>query len=215
MSETVLPPGGAAGPRDDLVSAGSSGVGRLGIGLAAVARPAYITAGRNRDLGAHRTVEDLRARSRAVLDAAYAAGIRYVDVARSYGRAEEFLAGWLAAHPTFDDVVVGSKWGYRYVGEWRLDADVHEIKDHSLAAFERQSEESLALLGEYLAIYCGTVAPGSASPPPVPPRRTRCGGPSRCRSAAFRCSRPSRPPGTCSNPRPAPRSPRPRRPARA
>ena len=34
-----------------------------------------------------------------VLDAAYAAGVRYVDVARSYGRAEEFLAGWLAARP--------------------------------------------------------------------------------------------------------------------
>jgi aryl-alcohol dehydrogenase-like predicted oxidoreductase len=152
MSERFLPPDGAAGP-DGLVSAGSTGVGRLGIGLAAVARPAYITAGRDRDLGAHRTVEDLRARSRAVLDAAYATGIGYVDVARSYGRAEEFLAGWLAAHPTFDDVVVGSKWGYRYVGEWRLDADVHEIKDHSLAAFERQSAESLALLGEYLAIY--------------------------------------------------------------
>ncbi|MCW0213183.1 MAG: aldo/keto reductase [Pseudonocardia sp.] len=126
---------------------------RLGIGLAAVARPAYITAGRDRDLGAHRSVEDLRARTWAVLDAAYAAGIRYIDVARSYGRAEEFLAGWLAAHPELDDVVVGSKWGYRYVGDWRLDADVHEIKDHSLAAFERQSEESLALLGEYLAVY--------------------------------------------------------------
>ena len=31
-----------------------------------------------------------------MLDAAYAAGVRYVDAARSYGRAEEFLAGWLA-----------------------------------------------------------------------------------------------------------------------
>ena len=29
-------------------------------------------------------------------DAAYAAGVRYVDAARSYGLAEEFLAGWLA-----------------------------------------------------------------------------------------------------------------------
>ena len=73
--------------------------------------------------------------ARRVLDAAYAAGIRYVDVARSYGRAEEFLAGWLAAHPEVDDVVVGSKWGYRYVGDWRIDAEVHEVKDHSLAAF--------------------------------------------------------------------------------
>ena len=73
-----------------------------------------------------------------MLDAAYAAGIRYVDAARSYGRAEEFLAGWLAAHPEIDDVVVGSKWGYRYVGDWRMDAATHEVKDHSLAAFEEQ-----------------------------------------------------------------------------
>ncbi|MCX6464977.1 MAG: aldo/keto reductase [Pseudonocardiales bacterium] len=119
----------------------------MGIGLAAVARPAYITSGRSADLGEHRGVEDLRARTHAVLDAAYEAGIRYVDVARSYGRAEEFLAGWLAAHPGRDDVVVGSKWGYRYVGEWRRDAAVHEVKDHSLDAFTEQWAATRAVLG--------------------------------------------------------------------
>ena len=119
----------------------------MGIGLAAVARPAYITAGRAADLGADRSVGALAARTRAVLDAAYAAGVRYVDVARSYGRAEEFLAGWLAAHPERDDVVVGSKWGYRYVGGWRLDTDVHEVKDHSLAAFTEQWAQTRAVLG--------------------------------------------------------------------
>jgi aryl-alcohol dehydrogenase-like predicted oxidoreductase len=98
-----------------------SSVRRIGIGLAAVGRPAYITAGRDRDLGDARDVEALRERTWAVLDAAYAAGIRYVDAARSYGRAEEFLAGWLAARPGTGDVEIGSKWGYRYVGEWRLD----------------------------------------------------------------------------------------------
>jgi aryl-alcohol dehydrogenase-like predicted oxidoreductase len=126
---------------------------RLGIGLAAVARPAYINSGREADLGGRRDVADLRARTEAVLDAAYAAGIRYVDVARSYGRAEEFLAGWLARHPEVDDVVIGSKWGYRYVGEWRMDAPVHEVKDHSLAAFTEQLAETAALLGPRLAIY--------------------------------------------------------------
>jgi aryl-alcohol dehydrogenase-like predicted oxidoreductase len=126
---------------------------RLGLGLAAVARPAYITAGRDADLGADRGVVALRARTWAVLDAAYAAGIRYLDVARSYGRAEEFLAGWLAARPEVDDVEIGSKWGYRYVGEWRLDAEVHEVKDHSLAAFTEQLRETRRLLGERLDIY--------------------------------------------------------------
>ncbi len=126
---------------------------RIGIGLAAVARPAYITSGRDRDLGEQRGVADLRVRTWAVLDAAYAAGIRYVDVARSYGRAEEFLAGWLAEHPGRVDVEIGSKWGYRYVGGWRTDAEVHETKDHSAAAFAAQSAESLALLGDRLGTY--------------------------------------------------------------
>jgi aryl-alcohol dehydrogenase-like predicted oxidoreductase len=128
-------------------------VTRIGIGLAATGRPAYINAGRGQDLGERRSVEDLRARTEAVLDAAYAAGIRYVDTARSYGRAEEFLAGWLAAHPEADDVVVGSKWGYRYVGGWQLDASTHEVKDHSAAAFTEQSAQTLALLGGRLAVY--------------------------------------------------------------
>jgi aryl-alcohol dehydrogenase-like predicted oxidoreductase len=126
---------------------------RLGLGLAALGRPAYITAGRATDLGGRRTVADLRARTAAVLDASYEAGVRYVDAARSYGRAEEFLAGWLAARPDVDDVVVGSKWGYRYVGEWRRDAEVHEVKDHSPSAFAAQYEQTSALLGERLNVY--------------------------------------------------------------
>ena len=129
----------------------STGAG-LGIGLAAVARPAYITSGRERDLGGQRSVEDLRQRTWAVLDAAVAAGIGYVDVARSYGRAEEFLASWLQARPDAT-VEIGSKWGYRYVGGWRLDADTHEVKDHSLAAFLQQRDETLALLGDQLRVY--------------------------------------------------------------
>lgn len=129
------------------------GASRLGIGLAAVGRPAYITAGRERDLGDHRSVDDLRARTEAVLDAAYAAGIRYIDTARSYGRAEEFLAGWLRSRPHVGDVVIGSKWGYRYVGNWRRDADVHEIKDHSPAAFTEQLAQTRELLGEALQVY--------------------------------------------------------------
>jgi len=131
---------------------GPRGAARLGIGLAAVARPAYITSGREVDLGAHRGVEDLRQRTWEVLDAAVAAGVGYVDVARSYGRAEEFLASWLRARPEAM-VEVGSKWGYRYVGGWQVDAETHEVKDHSLAAFLRQRDETLALLGDQLAVY--------------------------------------------------------------
>jgi aryl-alcohol dehydrogenase-like predicted oxidoreductase len=123
---------------------------RIGLGLAAVGRPGYITLGRDRDLPAERTVEALRERSHDLLDAAYAAGVRYFDVARSYGRAEEFLAGWLDGHP---DAVVGSKWGYTYTAGWRVDADVHERKDHSLATYERQLAETRAILGDRLELY--------------------------------------------------------------
>jgi aryl-alcohol dehydrogenase-like predicted oxidoreductase len=125
---------------------------RLGLGLAAVGRPAYITPGRSADLGQDRSPDDLERHTHALLDAAVAAGIRYVDVARSYGRAEEFVASWLGERGV-PDVEVGSKWGYRYVGDWRLDADVHEVKDHSVPAFREQWPESDRLLGRHLGRY--------------------------------------------------------------
>ena len=138
MPMTTLGPGGPA-------------VSRIGLGLAALGRPAYITSGRAEDLP-DRSVDALRKRSFAVLDAAYAAGVRYFDAARSYGRAEEFLGGWLDArgHP---DAVCGSKWGYRYTGDWRLDAAEHEVKEHSLAMFTAQLAETRTLLGPRLALY--------------------------------------------------------------
>jgi aryl-alcohol dehydrogenase-like predicted oxidoreductase len=127
-------------------------IDRLGVGLAAIGRPAYINLGRSEELGTHRGVAELRALSWAVLDEAYAAGIRWVDAARSYGRAEEFLAGWLAERCP-GDVVVSSKWGYAYVGDWRIDAPVHEVKEHSLDRFTSQLAETRALLGNRLGLY--------------------------------------------------------------
>ncbi|MBK6872163.1 MAG: hypothetical protein IPG94_12475 [Kineosporiaceae bacterium] len=44
---------------------------RIGLGLAAVARPACITSGRAADLGADRGVTQLRARAHELLDVAY------------------------------------------------------------------------------------------------------------------------------------------------
>ncbi|GAB1510682.1 aldo/keto reductase [Actinophytocola sp. KF-1] len=124
---------------------------RIGLGLAALGRPAYINVGRS-ELPPSRSVDAMRDASWAVLDAAYAAGVRWVDVARSYGRAEEFLAGWLDARAP-SDVTVSSKWGYAYVGGWRLDAAVHEEKSHTLERFRAQWAESTALLGGRIALY--------------------------------------------------------------
>jgi aryl-alcohol dehydrogenase-like predicted oxidoreductase len=133
------------------LSANGPEVSRIGLGLAALGRPAYINSGRGADLP-DRSVEGMRARTVTMLDAAYAAGVRYFDAARSYGRAEEFLAHWLAErdHP---DAIAGSKWGYRYTGGWRLDSGVQEVKDHSLAMFTSQLAQTRELLGDRLALY--------------------------------------------------------------
>ncbi|GHJ36904.1 aldo/keto reductase [Streptomyces sp. TS71-3] len=125
----------------------------LGLGLAALGRPAYITLGRGADLPAERTVGTMETRAHEVLDAAYAHGVRYFDVARSYGRAEEFLADWLRARPEIHDAVLGSKWGYRYTAGWRIDAEVQEVKEHSRAMFDRQLAETRGFLGDRLDLY--------------------------------------------------------------
>jgi aryl-alcohol dehydrogenase-like predicted oxidoreductase len=140
----------------DLRPLGRTGltVSRIGLGLAALGRPAYINLGHGSDLGADRSVEILERRAHEVLDAAYAAGVRYFDVARSYGLAEAFLSSWLdrlEADPT--TITIGSKWGYTYVGDWRVDAEVHEVKDHSVDNLRRQFAESRELLGDWLSLY--------------------------------------------------------------
>src|SRR5262249_44392673 len=135
---------------------GTSGleVTRLGLGLAAIGRPGYITLGRARDLPATRSPDALWARCAEVLDAARAAGIRYVDAARSYGRAEEFLGRWLVERGVArDEVTVGSKWGYRYTAGWAVDAPVHEQKEHSVERFRAQLAETRALVGDRLDLY--------------------------------------------------------------
>jgi aryl-alcohol dehydrogenase-like predicted oxidoreductase len=135
---------------------GSTGlkVTPIGLGLAAVGRPGYINLGRDGDLGQERGVDDMRRRAHAVLDAAYAAGIRYFDAARSYGLAESFLASWLTERGIPPgDVTVGSKWGYTYTADWVVGAEINEVKDHSLATLERQLVESRAQLGSWLRLY--------------------------------------------------------------
>ncbi len=51
------------------------------------------------------------------------------------------------------DVIAGSKWGYRYTGDWRLDPPVQEVKEHSLAMFMTQLAQTRALLGDGLTLY--------------------------------------------------------------
>jgi aryl-alcohol dehydrogenase-like predicted oxidoreductase len=129
-------------------------VTRMGVGLAALGRPGYVNLGHAEDLGDDRSVAGLHRRTGQVLDRAYERGVRYLDTARSYGYGEAFLADWLAADAQRADTVsIGSKWGYTYVAGWRIDADPHEVKDHSVATFQRQLVETRELLGDHLELY--------------------------------------------------------------
>ena len=127
---------------------------RLGLGLAALGRPGYVTLNHATDLGGNYDPSSMETHAHEVLDAAYDAGIRYIDCARSYGRAEDFVASWLHKRQLDpSEITVASKWGYTYTAGWSTSAPQHEIKDHSLAAFERQFAESLQRLGRYLSLY--------------------------------------------------------------
>jgi len=126
----------------------------LGLGLAALGRPGYLTVGHGDSLGPDRSVGALEQRCHEVCDAAWTGGIRWFDAARSYGRAEQFLASWLTSRGIRpEQVTVSSKWGYTYTADWRVDAAVPEVKDHSIGALERQWPESAALLGPWLRLY--------------------------------------------------------------
>lgn len=135
---------------------GNSGplVTPIGLGLAALGRPGYINLGHADDLARDYDPATMAAHAHAVCDAAWAAGVRYFDVARSYGRAEEFLGGWLRARAHDPaSLAVGSKWGYTYTAGWRTDAATHEVKEHSLAVLQRQWAESQAALTPCLSLY--------------------------------------------------------------
>src|SRR6202008_2442301 len=110
--------------------------------------------GHAEDLAGHTDVESMERRTHEVLDAAYEGGVRYFDAARSYGLAETFLASWLSERGFGrDDVTVGSKWGYTYTANWRVGAEINEVKDLSDATLERQLTESQELLGNHLRLY--------------------------------------------------------------
>lgn len=127
-------------------------VSPVGLGLAALGRPGYINLGHREDLESDYSIESMEARAHRVLDAAWDSGVRYFDAARSYGRAEAFLASWLKSRD-HGNLTVGSKWGYTYTAGWQVQAEAHEIKDHSLGILDEQAKQSRELLGCSLDLY--------------------------------------------------------------
>jgi aryl-alcohol dehydrogenase-like predicted oxidoreductase len=125
----------------------------ISLGLAALGRPGYLNLGHGQDFD-DRSVAAMAERAYAVLDAAYGAGVRHFDVARSYGRAEQFLGDWLRSRSLEPGAVtVSSKWGYTYTAAWHVDADPPEVKDLSVDTLRRQIAETRELLGPYLSLY--------------------------------------------------------------
>ena len=133
---------------------GDSGlsVSEIGLGLAALGRPGYINLGHHSDLNSTDPVE-MEKQSHEVLNFARENGVTYFDVARSYGRAEEFLANWMHHQCSLTDIVVGSKWGYYYTADWKIEAEKHEIKEHSLERLNQQWPKSKELLSSALKLY--------------------------------------------------------------
>src|SRR3981081_3101709 len=108
----------------------------IGLGLAALGRPGYLNLGHGAAIGSDRSMVALERRTHEVLDAARAAGVRYFDVARSYGRAEAFLSSWLRRRELErGEGTRGANWGYTYTADWEVQADPPEVKDLSVDTF--------------------------------------------------------------------------------
>jgi len=127
---------------------------KFGLGLAALGRPSYINLGHDKDFAGESSEEQMQQRTHTMLDAAWQAGVRYFDAARSYGLAELFLSNWLAKNPSKTrDLIIGSKWGYTYTANWDPNAKTHEVKEHSLRVLEKQWLETYELLENNLDFY--------------------------------------------------------------
>ena len=125
---------------------------KIGLGLAALGRPGYINISHDDDLGKDKSKASMRDYCHHILDFAYREGVRYFDTARVYGDAEEFLASWIRKQSQFNGFV-GSKWGYEYLADWQVNADIHERKDHSSNFLKQQWVETRINLGKNIDLY--------------------------------------------------------------
>ena len=131
---------------------------KIGLGLAALGRPGYINLGHAEDLGStNYSISAMQKHAALVLDAAWESGLRYFDVARSYGRAEEFLAAWIEERKIDpQQIFVGSKWGYTYTAAWKVKTAAgvkHEVKRHELEVLQSQFQQTMKHLSKHLGLY--------------------------------------------------------------
>ena len=115
----------------------------LGLGTAAIGRPQYINIRDNQP----EPFEHQRFYQRGIdiLDKAYGAGIRYFDTAPGYGMAEQIMLDWIKTKED-QELEVATKWGYTYTAGFDANAEVHEVKEHSLDKLNEQWQQSRLLL---------------------------------------------------------------------
>jgi aryl-alcohol dehydrogenase-like predicted oxidoreductase len=125
---------------------------KIGLGLAALGRPGYINLNHSSEIGSDKSKVAMEKNCHEVLSYAYKRGIRYFDAARVYGLSEKFLGSWLDKNNE-QDIYCGSKWGYEYLADWKVNAEKHERKDHSVSFLKKQLEESKSYLKKNLHLY--------------------------------------------------------------
>lgn len=135
------------------IAFGNSGLvlSQMGLGLAALGRPGYINLGHRQDLDGDYDEARMEHQTHEVLNEALRRGVNYFDAAQSYGKAELFLSSWLRQQTP--KVVVGSKWGYYYTAGWSVDAEKHEVKEHTRERLDQQWPESRQRLAPHLRLY--------------------------------------------------------------
>jgi len=158
----------SASPQDQAAMvATSKALPRMGLGMAALGRPGYITLERNAIFGdGERTVDKMQTQANTVMDALFAASndsssttttLPWLDCARSYGLSEQFVGEYLRHNKINpNSVYVSSKWGYTYVADFKVSLPpgaAHEVKDHSTDNFLKQVQETNNFLGEYIDLY--------------------------------------------------------------
>ena len=122
----------------------------IGLGTATIGRPHYINIKTNVSDEPFNK-QNFILKGKSILTEAYSQGIRHFDTAPGYGIAESILLEWISEFQP-KDITISTKWGYTYVANFNRNANVHEIKEHSLDKLNEQWEVSKHLL-PYLKIY--------------------------------------------------------------
>jgi aryl-alcohol dehydrogenase-like predicted oxidoreductase len=107
----------------------------IGLGTAAIGRTQYINI--RQEEGPSLSLSEFKQKGRTILEKAYHLGIRYFDTAPGYGMAEQLIIDWLPDHKNHF-CEVASKWGYTYTANFNPNAEVHEVKEHSLEKLNEQ-----------------------------------------------------------------------------